>query len=121
MKKILVVDDEPMIVMTLSIRLKAAGYEVVTAQDGEEALTQAYAEKPDLVLLDVMMPKKNGFEVCRILKEDESMKHVPVVICTAKGSDADKMEGVMARADAYIIKPFDVANLMETVTQCLGN
>lgn len=120
-KKILVVDDEPDIVSSLSIRLRALGYEVITASDGKEALEKARAENPDLVLLDIMLPKLDGYKVCRMLKFDEKYKHIPIVLITAKVEDAHRKMGLEMGADAYINKPFVPEELMAVVQKLLHN
>jgi len=117
--KILVVDDELDIVTALSIRLKALGYEVISATDGMAALEVARKQNPDLILLDIMLPKLDGFRVCRMLKFDEKYRHIPIVMITAKVTDADKKMGEEVGADVYFVKPFDPEELIGKVKQLL--
>jgi two-component system, OmpR family, alkaline phosphatase synthesis response regulator PhoP len=108
-KKILIVDDEPNLVKLCEIRLKASGYEVVTAHDGQEALDKVKQEMPDLIILDHMMPKLDGFEVCRLLKSDEvyeAYKDIPIVMLTASGQAQEIVTGLQKGVAAYITKPF---------------
>jgi len=114
-RRVLVVDDDPDIVDLLTINLEAHGYEVVTANDGEQALAVVDGSDADLVVLDVMMPKKDGFEVLAELKSRPSTKDIPVVMLTAKASDADVWSGWEAGADYYITKPFDLEELMRFI------
>ncbi|MEW6607406.1 MAG: response regulator [bacterium] len=118
-KKILVIDDEPYLVMALKIRLENVGYDVITASDGVEGLDKAQGENPDLIVLDVMMPKKSGYEVCQILKSDDQYKHIPIIMLTAKGQKSDKEWGEKVGADAYITKPFDDAELLSKINELL--
>jgi DNA-binding response OmpR family regulator len=112
MAKILVVDDEPTLVATLDYNLRREGHEVVIARDGEAALAQAQLAAPDLVLLDVMLPKLDGFEVCRALRRDSM---VPILLLTAKDSEIDKVVGLEIGADDYITKPFSMRELLARV------
>lgn len=118
-KKILVVDDEKDIVETLSFMLKARGYDVIEALDGEEGLKCAKECSPDLIILDVMMPKINGYKIARLLKYDSKYKHIPIVMVTARGQDADKLIGEETGADEYITKPFEFEEVLETVNKYL--
>lgn len=120
MKKILVVDDEPELVKAIEIRLKAENYQVFTAFDGEEGLAKAREVLPDLIILDIMLPKLNGFKICRLLKFDEKYKEIPVIMLTAKTDEADKVVGKETGANEYITKPFDWDILMEKIKECLG-
>jgi adenylate cyclase len=117
--RILVVDDNPTNVDILRTRLAAHGYEVLTASDGEEALASAREHTPDLVLLDVMMPRLDGIEACRRLKADPSLAFTPVVMVTAKGEANDVVEGLEAGADEYLPKPVDHAALVARVRSML--
>lgn len=119
-KKILVVDDEAPILNILKFNLTKAGYVVATAVDGEEALAKMRSERPDLVLCDVMMPKKTGFEVLDEAKGDAALKGVPFVILTAKGQKADEERGMGAGADRYLTKPFSPRIVIQTVKELLG-
>lgn len=118
-KRILVVDDEMYIVNILDFTLATEGLDVVSAANGEEALRLAMEKTPDLVILDVMMPKIDGFEVCRALKAKEETKHVPVILLTAKDRDTDKEKGKEAGADLYVTKPFSPTRLLDDVRALL--
>lgn len=119
MKKILVIDDLPENVFILQDRLVQEGYEVITAYDGNSGIEKAFSTLPDLILLDVMMPDINGFEVCRILVEDEKTKHIPIILVTAKAGAEDTKEGLEAGAFDYIKKPFNRVELMARVKSAL--
>ncbi len=119
MKKILVIDDLPENVFILQDRLVQDGYEVITAYDGNEGIEKAYSTLPDLILLDVMMPDISGFEVCKILVNNEKTKHIPVILVTAKASAEDTKEGLEAGAFDYIKKPFNRIELMARVKSAL--
>ena len=106
-KKILAVDDERHIVRLVEVNLQRAGYEVVTAYDGREALEKVKTETPDLVVLDVMMPYMDGFEVLKNLKADPVTAEIPVIMLTAKAQDADVFRGWQSGADCYLTKPFN--------------
>lgn len=116
MKTILVADDEPTLVATLKYNLERESYGVITAADGESALAAARAHRPDLILLDLMMPGLNGLEVCRIIRRET---HVPILILTARGAEADKVAGLEIGADDYVTKPFSVRELMARVRALL--
>jgi twitching motility two-component system response regulator PilH len=103
---ILVVDDSPTELKLVSKALMTKGYRVVTAVDGEDALAKAAAEKPSVVVLDVVLPKKNGFQVCRTLKTTDGMKDIKVLMLTSKSQDSDRYWGMKQGADAYMTKPF---------------
>ena len=118
-KKILIVDDEIDLVETIKFRLEAAGYDVVTAYDGQEALKKVRNEKPDLILLDVMMPSVDGYQVCRMLKFDDKYRDIPIIMLTARGQDKDRATGEEVGADAYIAKPFDSKILMAKIEEWL--
>ena len=117
--RILIVDDSPMNVDILQTRLVAHGYEILTAGDGEEALNVARAQQPDLILLDVMMPKMDGFEVCRRLKADTSVSFMPIILVTAKADSKDVVAGLEAGGDEYLTKPVDQAALVARVKSML--
>jgi len=119
-KKILVADDNANMVNLIKYNLKKAGYGVVEAMDGEEALSRALSEKPDLIILDVNMPKKSGFEVCRELRKKPEMILVPIVIISARSQEYDKLAGFSFGADDYITKPFKVEVLVKRVGQLIG-
>jgi DNA-binding response OmpR family regulator len=117
--KVLIADDEPNIVISLEYLMKRAGYEVLVARDGQEALDTLRRERPRLVLLDVMMPKKSGHEVCQELRADEQIKNTLVLMLTAKGRDTDVDKGLGVGADAYMTKPFSTKELVAKVAQML--
>ncbi len=119
-KKILVVDDEVDLVETVRFPLEREGYAVLVSYNGEDALQQARKEKPDLILLDIMLPKLDGFKVCRLLKFDERYKYIPILMMTAKTQEKDKSLGMETGADEYVTKPFDVDQLMAKVKSYLG-
>ncbi|MFA7677767.1 MAG: response regulator [Candidatus Omnitrophota bacterium] len=118
-KRILIADDEPDFIYVLSVRLEVNGYEVITARDGEEALSKTKEEEPDLVILDLMMPKINGFEVCRMLKFDDAYKSIPIVILSALDQQRDREKATTNGADAYFIKPFDLKLLLTKIEDLL--
>ena len=117
--KIVIADDEPNILISLEFLMKREGYEVHVARDGEEAVAVLLRERPALVLLDVMMPKRTGFEVCQALRADERLKDVRVLMLTAKGRDTDIAKGLGVGADAYMTKPFSTKELVAKVRAML--
>ena len=117
--KILVVDDEPNIVLSLEFLMKQAGFQVRTAADGEAALAAIAAEQPDLVLLDVMMPRKNGYEVCQAIRANPDWQSVRIVMLTAKGREVEREKGLALGADDYITKPFSPRELVARVRAVL--
>ncbi|HNX68522.1 MAG TPA: response regulator [Candidatus Omnitrophota bacterium] len=120
-KRILVVDDEPDILSIVEARLIALGYEVLTARDGQEGLNTARKESPDMILLDLMLPKLDGYKVCRMLKFDKTYDHIPIVIFSAKGSVADKKMAEEVGADAYLTKPFNQETFKQTIQKLIGS
>jgi DNA-binding response OmpR family regulator len=114
-KKILAVDDEPNILMSIEFILEMEGYEVHTARDGEEALEVAERVRPDLILLDVNMPRKDGYEMCRILREREDLAATKVIMLTAKGQTLERKKGLEVGADDYVTKPFSAGDLLEKI------
>ncbi|HRC73980.1 MAG TPA: response regulator [Candidatus Competibacter sp.] len=118
--KILVVDDEPNIVLSLEFLMKQAGFQVRTASDGEAALAAIAAETPDLVLLDVMMPRKNGYEVCQAIRANPDWKAVRIIMLTAKGREVEREKGMALGADDYITKPFATQEVVERVRELLA-
>jgi two-component system alkaline phosphatase synthesis response regulator PhoP len=118
--RILVVDDEIYIVHILDFSLGMEGYEVITALDGEQALEKARSEKPDLIVLDIMMPKLDGYETCKLLKAEEGTKNIPVILLSAKGRNVDQKIGFEVGADDYITKPFSPRKLVERINAILG-
>ena len=119
-KIVLVVDDEAEIISILVKRLTVAGYDVITAKDGIEGLNKASNLKPDLVILDILMPKMDGYEVCRLLKFDEKLKSIPVIMLTAKTQEADKEVGKKVKADDYVTKPFEIEDLLMRIKKLIG-
>lgn len=119
-KKILIVDDEVDLVETLLFPLEMEGFNVLVSYNGEDALKQARKESPDLILLDLMLPKLDGYKVCRLLKFDERYKHIPILMLTAKTQEKDKLLGKETGADEYITKPFDIDELMKKVKAYLN-
>lgn len=119
-KKILIADDEPNIVISLEFLMKREGYEVLIANDGEEAVHRIRSDVPDLVLLDVMMPKKSGFEVCQEVKANPELQSTRILMLTAKGRDTEVAKGLALGADAYMTKPFSTKELVERVRELLG-
>lgn len=120
-KKVLIVDDEQNIVISLEFLMKREGYEVLVAADGEAALAKALDQKPDLILLDVMMPKKNGFEVCQQIRATPELQDTKVIMLTAKGRDTEVAKGMALGADAYMTKPFSTKELVAQVKTMLGD
>lgn len=119
-KRILVVDDEEDILNVLRFRLEANNYEVLVASDGQEGLNKARSEKPDLMILDLMLPKIDGYKVCRMLKFDEAYKAIPIIIFTARAQKKDEELGIEMGADAYISKPFEPEILLGKIKELLN-
>ena len=120
-KKVLIVDDEPNSVISLEFLMKREDFEVFVATDGEEALQQIAEHDPDLILLDIMLPKKNGFEVCQELRADPARAGTKVIMLTAKGRDTEIAKGLALGADAYMTKPFSTRDLVARVAAMLGD
>jgi DNA-binding response OmpR family regulator len=118
-KKILIADDEPNIVAAVEFLLLRGGYEVHVARNGEEALQLVESNNPDLVLLDVMMPLKSGYEVCTRIRERDDWRHIKVIMLSAKGRDAEVTRGLSVGADVYITKPFSTRDLMAKIKSLL--
>lgn len=118
-KKILIVDDEPNIVLSVEFLMKREGYEVVTANDGQAAMDMLPDVKPDLMILDVMMPRKNGFEVCNEVRASSELSGLPILMLSAKGREAEVKKGISLGADAYITKPFSTHDLVAKVNELL--
>lgn len=118
-KKILVADDEHNIVKLVESRLKANGYDVITAYDGQEAFNKARSDQPDLIILDLMLPKMDGYKVCGLLKKDTNYSKIPVILFTARAQESDKAIGLEMGADAYIIKPFESEILLGKIKELL--
>jgi DNA-binding response OmpR family regulator len=119
-RSVLVVDDEPNIVLSLEFLIKQAGYEVRIARDGDAALKAIEERLPDLVLLDVMMPKRDGFDVCETIRANPVWKEIPIIMLTAKGRDIEREKGLALGADAYITKPFSTRDALDQIRQFLG-
>lgn len=119
-KRVLIVDDEPNIVAALEYLLRRSGYEVYAAADGEAALQQVAALAPDLVLLDVMMPEKSGYDVCQRMRANPQWRNIRIAILSAKGREAEISKGLSLGADAYITKPFSNAELVAKIAELLG-
>ena len=117
--RILLVDDEPSIVKMIGKRLEVEGYDVVVAVDGQEVLDKATTQTPDLIILDLMLPKLNGFEVCSRLKQDQQSRHIPIIIFTGKGNEEDEQRCRACGADAYVTKGGGKAVLIQKVKELL--
>ncbi len=120
-KIILAVDDEPNILMSIEFILDMEGYEVHTARDGDDALDAAERVRPDLILLDINMPRKDGYEVCRILRKREHMAGTKVIMLTAKGQTLERKKGLEVGADEYVTKPFSADELLSAIRTCLDS
>jgi twitching motility two-component system response regulator PilH len=120
MVKVLVVDDSAMVLEMVSAHLKQNGIEVLEAHDGSDAVEQLKMVTPDLVVTDVVMPKMNGYELCRWIKNNASTKDVPVIMCTTKSEEFDKYWGMKQGADAYLTKPYHPPELIKTIKQLLS-
>ncbi|KAA3619518.1 MAG: response regulator [Calditrichaeota bacterium] len=118
-KKILIVDDEPSIVISLEFLMEQKGFALKVARTGEEAMQIIHEFMPDLVLLDVMLPNKNGFEICQYVRSTPELAAMKIILLTAKGRKQDIEKGLAIGADAYITKPFSTKNLVETVQNML--
>jgi DNA-binding response OmpR family regulator len=119
-KRVLIADDEPNIVTSLVFLMTKGGYEVEVARDGDEALTLLDTFRPDLVLLDVMMPRRSGYEICQKMRERPDWAHIKVVMLSAKGREAEVSKGMSLGADVYVTKPFSNRELVAQVADLLG-
>lgn len=119
-KSILIVDDDPNIVISLEFLMKREGFEVEVATDGEAALAAIQQHVPDLVLLDIMMPKKDGYEVCQEIRSNPAWKHVRIIMVTAKSRDTERAKGLALGADAYVTKPFSTKDLAQQVKHLMS-
>jgi DNA-binding response OmpR family regulator len=117
--RVLVVDDEPDLVRILEFGLKAAGYQVDTAADGQEGLKKARELKPDIILLDLMLPKLDGYKVCRLLKFDERYKHIPIMILSARTQEGDQNLAHEMGANRFLTKPYEFSEILEHITALL--
>ena len=120
-KRVLIADDEPNIVTSLAFLMTRSGYEVQVARNGDEALAMVESFRPDLVLLDVMMPRRSGYEVCQKMREREDWRHIRIVMLSAKGREAEVSKGLSIGADAYVTKPFSNRELIAKVGELLGD
>jgi DNA-binding response OmpR family regulator len=118
-RRVVIADDEPNLVLPLEYMLKREGYEVTVARDGQEALEAIARVDPHLVLLDVMMPRKSGFDVCQMLRADEAHRDLRIMLLTAKGRDDAVAKGLALGADAYVVKPFSPRELLQKVRELL--
>ena len=119
-RRILVVDDEPDILQLTKLRLEASGFEVMTAATGPEGLEKARGEKPDLMVLDLMLPGLNGYEICTMLKQDTRYQEMPIVLFTAKAQEKDEKLGMACGANAYVRKPFKGEELLQKIQALLA-
>ena len=119
-QKILIVDDDPHVIRSLTFVLNKEGYDSLSATNGEEAILKIRESKPSLVFLDVMMPRKNGYEVCQEVKGDPTLSDIYIIMLTAKGQEADREIGLGMGADEFVTKPFSLMKLIERVKQILG-
>ena len=119
--RLLLVDDEPDILKMVGVRLEASGYQVSGAADGEEGLQKARQEHPDLIILDLMLPKLSGYEVCRALKQDPKFCSIPIILFTAMAQEKDEKAGFAAGADAYVRKPFHSQELLAEIQRLLSS
>ena len=119
-RSVLVVDDEPNIVLSLQFLMKQAGFEVRVARDGDEALRAVAEAQPDLILLDVMMPKRDGYEVCQMIRANPAWQDVRIIMLTAKGREVEREKGIALGADDYITKPFSTREVVDRVKHLLG-
>jgi DNA-binding response OmpR family regulator len=117
--RVLIVEDEPNIVLSLEFLLERAGYETVTAADGEAALELVRRRRPDVILLDVMLPRRNGYEVCRAVKADPELAAIPVIMVSAKGQEVEILKGLELGAASYVTKPFGNAEILEAIRAVL--
>jgi len=119
-KKILIVDDSPTELKLIAVPFEGPDYSIVTASNGEEAVQKAMSERPDLIVLDVVMPKMNGFQACRKIKSTPELQHIPIIMLTSKSEKADEFWGKKQGADMYLTKPFNDKELMQAVTANLS-
>ncbi len=120
-KSILVVEDEPNIVLSLQFLMKQAGFDVRVARDGEEALREVEIKAPDLILLDVMIPKRDGYDVCQTIRANPDWGYIYIIMLTAKGREVDREKGISLGANDYVTKPFSTRDLTEKVKKLLNS
>ncbi len=118
-QSVLIVDDEPNIVLSLEFLMNQAGFDVSVARDGEEALDAVKRQAPDLILLDIMIPKRDGYEICKSVRANPERKDTPIIILTAKGRDTEREMGMAAGADDFITKPFSIRDVVERVERLM--
>lgn len=118
--RVLIIEDEPHIVLALEFLLQRAGYETAVAGDGDEGLALVRQLHPDVVVLDIMLPKRNGYDVCRAIKSDPDLRAIPIVMLSAKGQEVEVLKGLQLGAAAYVTKPFGNAELLDTIRAALG-
>ncbi|MAS36246.1 MAG: DNA-binding response regulator [Anaerolineaceae bacterium] len=115
MAKVVIVEDEATLVRNLAAKLQDDGFKVVTAMDGEDGLDKIRSEHPDLIILDIMLPRLDGLSICRIVRHDTAMAHIPIIMLTARGTEVDKIVGLESGADDYIVKPFSLGEFLARV------
>lgn len=115
MSKVIIVEDETTLVQNLAAKLQDEGFEVVTASDGEDGLDMIRSEHPDLIILDIMLPRLDGLSICRIVRHDSTLAHIPIIMLTARGTEVDKIVGLESGADDYIVKPFSLGEFLARV------
>jgi DNA-binding response OmpR family regulator len=121
MHRILIVDDEPNIVLALELLMKREGYEIHTVDDGQKALDAVKEFRPDLIILDIMMPKMDGYEVCQRIRADASLKDISIIMLTAKGREVEREKGLALGADYYVTKPFSTREVMMMIKEVLSS
>jgi len=119
-KKILLIEDEKDMAYAVTLQLEAKGYEVISAFDGKDGLDKARMKKPDLIILDLMLPKIDGYKICRMLKFDSKYQHIPIILFTARAQELDKKIGKDVGADFYITKPFEPSALLDKIRELLA-
>lgn len=117
--RVVIIEDEPHIVLSLEFLLRREGYETASAADGEEGLALVRQLRPDVVLLDIMMPKRNGYQVCQAIKSDPDLAAIPVIMLSAKGQEVEILKGLELGASAYVAKPFGNAEVLEAIRATL--
>lgn len=115
MSKVIIIEDEETLIKNLADKLQSEGFKVVTALDGEDGLEKIRSENPDLVILDIMLPKLDGLSICRMVRHDTSTSHIPIIMLTARGTEVDKIVGLESGADDYIVKPFGLGEFLARV------